>query len=601
MQLLKPYQFVPNPNGEITYIGNKLKSLAEVNTSMKEVINDFSRVQFIGEFGYCLNQQGDWFAFKRFEGLDVVELEDSNLIPIAIPSWSPVSYAQKMDWLFISDQYQFYNSVDRVKGHPVFPLSEIIGRFIEQTQDYDELLIKLGDLGLRGDHGQKVFSYKGMLVEYDFVISKLTCPHFKGTWIGFQMNGISRPFEKFSADFYKVVLNSAAVDIAVFDTDHRYMLVNEFAIKNREIRNWMIGRTDFDYCEFRNVDDTMARFRHVAFEESKAQKKMVELEETMTDAQGNKHYFLKRFKPIVIDNEVRYMMGFGMDISPLKLAQERFRESEERYRELFESSVDIIQSVDNQGKFIFANRAWHRLFEFDEHEMLEINLFDIIAEDSLPHCLEMFADVLQGVSHTDIHAVFKNKSGRRIVLEGNIVPRMVDGKVVATHAFFRDVTDREHKDEQLRASLVEKEALLGEIHHRVKNNLAVVYSLLELQAMQEKNTEIAFAYRESQSRIKAMALVHEMLYQDHNFGSVDLFAYLKGLSEHLRSLLAVDKKVELTFNGHEARIMMTHAVTCGLFANEVLTNAYKYAVPVAENPKIDINVEALEELSLIHI
>jgi two-component sensor histidine kinase len=98
-----------------------------------------------------------------------------------------------------------------------------------------------------------------------------------------------------------------------------------------------------------------------------------------------------------------------------------------------------------------------------------------------------------------------------------------------------------------------------------------------------------------------MALVHEMLYQDHNFGSVDLFAYLKGLSEHLRSLLAVDKKVELTFNGHEARIMMTHAVTCGLFANEVLTNAYKYAVPVAENPKIDINVEALEEDVLIEI
>jgi PAS domain S-box-containing protein len=601
MQLLKPYQFVPNSEGELSYIGIKLKELADSNPALYDILTDFNRVQFIDEFGFCVNEQGDWFSFKRTEGIDIVELRGSSLLAAEKEAWNPVAHAQELDWFFITDKFQFFHSVDKVKGHPIYPLCEIVERFIEQTQNYKELVIKLGDLGLRGERGQKSFSHKGMLVEYDFTVSSLTSPHFTGTWVGFRMNGISRPFEKFSADFYKVVLNSAAVDIAVFDTDHRYMLVNEFAIKNREIRNWMIGRTDFDYCEFRNVDDTMARFRHVAFEESKEQKKMIELEETMTDAQGNKHYFLKRFKPIVIENEVRYMMGFGMDITPLKMAQERFRESEERYRELFESSVDIIQSVDNQGKFIFANRAWHRLFEFDEHEMLAINLFDIIAEDSLPHCLDMFAEVLQGVSHTDIHAVFKNKSGRRIVLEGNIVPRMVEGKVVATHAFFRDVTDREQKDEQLRASLVEKEALLGEIHHRVKNNLAVVYSLMELQAMQEKNAEIAFAYRESQSRIKAMALVHEMLYQDHTFGSVDLFAYLRGLSEHLRSLLAVDKNVELTFNGHEARIMMTHAVTCGLFANEVLTNAYKYAVPVAENPKIEINVEASEEDVLIEI
>jgi PAS domain S-box-containing protein len=440
-----------------------------------------------------------------------------------------------------------------------------------------------------------------MLVEYDFVIQEMACSHFKGTWIGFQVAQISRPFEKFSADFYKVVLNSAAVDIAVFDTDHRYMLINEFAVKNREIRNWLIGRTDFDYCKFRNLDDSLAHLREAAFDISRDEKRMVEIEETMTDAEGKKHYSVKRFKPIVIDNEVRYMMGFGMDVTPLKMAQERFRESEERYRELFESSVDIIQSVDNQGKFIFANRAWHRIFEFDEHEILEINLFDLIAPDSLTHCLDMFALVLQGIPQTDVQAIFKSKSGRQIVLEGNVVPRLIDGRVVATHAFFRDVTDRELKDEQLRASLVEKEALLGEIHHRVKNNLAVVYSLLELQAMQEKNAEIAFAYRESQSRIKAMALVHEMLYQDHTFGSVDLFAYLKGLSEHLRSLLAVDKKVELTFNGHEARIMMTHAVTCGLFANEVLTNAYKYAVPVAENPKIEITVDANEEEVFIEI
>ena len=126
-------------------------------------------------------------------------------------------------------------------------------------------------------------------------------------------------------------------------------------------------------------------------------------------------------------------------------------------------------------------------------------------------------------------------------------------------------------------------------------NLTVVYSLLELQAFQEKNEEIIAAYRESQSRIKAMALVHEMLYQSHAFEAIDLFDYVKKLSDHLKGLLAVKKEVELEINGAEVRLPINQAVTCGLFANEVLTNAFKYAVPYANKPKIFIDLKLQED------
>jgi two-component sensor histidine kinase len=143
--------------------------------------------------------------------------------------------------------------------------------------------------------------------------------------------------------------------------------------------------------------------------------------------------------------------------------------------------------------------------------------------------------------------------------------------------------------------------LLGEIHHRVKNNLTVVYSLLELQAFQEKNEEIIAAYRESQSRIKAMALVHEMLYQSHAFEAIDLYDYVKKLSEHLKGLLAVKKDVELEVLGAEVRLPINQAVTCGLFANEVLTNAFKYAVPHASEPKVFIDLHLNDDQVVVYI
>ncbi|MFM7769638.1 MAG: sensor histidine kinase, partial [Bacteroidota bacterium] len=209
---------------------------------------------------------------------------------------------------------------------------------------------------------------------------------------------------------------------------------------------------------------------------------------------------------------------------------------------------------------------------------------------SLSHCMNLFKNVLEGESVIGVTALFKKKNGQKILLEGNVVPRLAEGKVVATHAFFRDISEREEKDEQLRKSLLEKEVLLGEIHHRVKNNLTVVYSLLELQAIQESNADIISAYRESQARIKAMALVHEMLYQSHTFEAIDLFDYLTKLTTHLKGLLAVKKEVELKVEGLEVRLPINQAVTCGLFANEVLTNAFKYAIPVTDNPQIRINL-----------
>ncbi len=473
MQFLKSNQFIWNNQNQDYLWGDK----AAWYFQNSETFNRAASNKFDGIFWYhnrtIIVEPGlQWICLKRVHETDLLEIETSSLSTAKNEKFDLVSSTPKLEWIFIDENSRVVCSFEDKTSHPIHQLNDALVRLGKQGLSLSEISEKLNDLELPNGEGGgvKSYTYRGVVLEYEFHRFQLSQDEMNGEIIYFKLKNIQRPFEKFSADFYKVVLNSAAVDIAVFDLEQRYMLINEFAVKNKEVRNWLIGRTDFDYCEFKGTDDSMAKMRKEFFEQSKRERRMVEMEEKIIDAEGKTRYSLKRFKPIIVQDEIKYMMGFGMDVTPVIDAQE-----------------------------------------------------------------------------------------------------------------------------QLQKSLLEKEALLGEIHHRVKNNLTVVYSLLELQAIQEKNVDIAFAYRESQSRIKAMALVHEMLYKSHSFEAIELFAYLKNLAEHLQHLLSVNRTVELKFIGKPVELNISKAVTCGLFANEILTNSYKYAIPFVENPEIRIRLEEVGE------
>lgn len=473
MQFLKSNQLIWDENHKKFLCGSVAqRHLKELEIFEKCSANNFLDNIWFGNRSVLVDENGNWVCLKKIQETDILEIESSSIDENRRAKFDLVDCAVDFEWIFVGEKGNVVFSFEGHVGQPIHQLSDALIRFSKQGMTVEQIAEKLTDLEVSEGEagGVKSFSYRGVLLDYQFHRLPYQLFDLKGFIIYFQLKNIQRPFEKFSADFYKVVLNSAAVDIAVFDLEQRYMLINEFAVKNKEVRNWLIGRTDFDYCEFKGIDDSMAKVRKEFFEQSKRERRMVEMEEKIIDADGKARYSLKRFKPIVVQDEIKYMMGFGMDVTAVIDAQE-----------------------------------------------------------------------------------------------------------------------------QLQKSLLEKEALLGEIHHRVKNNLTVVYSLLELQAIQEKNEDIAFAYRESQSRIKAMALVHEMLYKSHSFEAIELFAYLKNLAEHLQHLLSVNKVVELKFIGKAVDLPISKAVTCGLFANEILTNSYKYAIPFSEKPEIKIRLEEVRD------
>jgi PAS domain S-box-containing protein len=154
-----------------------------------------------------------------------------------------------------------------------------------------------------------------------------------------------------------------------------------------------------------------------------------------------------------------------------------------------------------------------------------------------------------------------------------------------------DVTERKRAEERIRASLREKEVLLKEIHHRVKNNLQIVSSLLYLQTRRTEHSGAISALQESRDRIKSMALIHERLYQSPDLASVDMAEYTRSLVSDLRhSHIAEDSAVELAVTIVDIPLGITEAIPCGLIINELVSNALKHAFPKGREGEITVHL-----------
>lgn len=278
--------------------------------------------------------------------------------------------------------------------------------------------------------------------------------------------------------------------------------------------------------------------------------------------------------------QVVLLIPEGRDITARKASERALQLQEERFRSAFEHAPIGFALVSPDGRWLRVNEALCQLVGHDEDSLLATTFQHITHPDDLQADLQLVQDVLAGrMQSYQIEKRYRHREGHWVpVLLSVSLVRDGTEQPLYFIAQILDISPQKQAEAVMRSSLTEKELLLKEIHHRVKNNLQVVSTLLDLQAdfTDDPHTQSLFA--ESRGRVRSMALIHERLYRSQDLGHVPVRDYIAQLAQDLYHSFGVsDTAVHFRLDVSIPPLALDVAIPCGLLINELMSNCFKHA------------------------
>ncbi len=289
-----------------------------------------------------------------------------------------------------------------------------------------------------------------------------------------------------------------------------------------------------------------------------------------------------RAYPVCEDGEIVSLVGVHTDITERKETERELRKSQKRYRSIVEDSPYGIVVYNRKEGLQYINSAGAETLGMKN---LEEHIGDSIIEVVHPDYRNIITDKVEDSTEegewTELHEEkfirMDNDEVIDVEVSGSSIEFENESSIMT---IFRDITERKKAKEKLEKSLKEKKVLLSEIHHRVKNNLQMISSMLRLQAKQEEEEEVSQALREGKKRIMSMAVIHEMLYREENMAFIELSHYIERLVKTLyRTYNIGGEEIKFERDMEDIELNIEQAIPCGLIINEIVSNVLLHAFP----------------------
>ena len=290
--------------------------------------------------------------------------------------------------------------------------------------------------------------------------------------------------------------------------------------------------------------------------------------------------------------DVTGIIGMARDISGDIILKEAQNIQENYFSQLFENSPEAIVILDTEDRVINMNKSFEKLFQFDLNEIKGNYINSLIVPDDLTSAASELSYKVRSGETVRTETVRKSRDGSSLQVSVTAYPITVGKKQTGIYGIYNDITKRKRNEDQVKKSLVEKEILLKEIHHRVKNNLQIIGSLLNFQTKFIKDKDALEKFKISQNRIKSIALIHEKLYQTKNVSRIEFENYVKSLASHIFSVFGADTgNISYKINANNVFLSVDNAIPCGLIINELITNSLKHAFPDNRKGLVTIDME----------
>ncbi len=282
-----------------------------------------------------------------------------------------------------------------------------------------------------------------------------------------------------------------------------------------------------------------------------------------------------------------------------KKIEEELSRSEAKFRAVTTSVTDAVIIIDSESRISFLNQAAEKIFGFAPREIMGKNIHDMLAPEEY---LEPAKNGWKRFKHSGegnvigkiVEVKAKTKSGRIIPIELSVSPVPLESGLIVI-GIARDISERKEAEKRLKQSLLEKQILLKEIHHRVKNNLSIVSSLLGLHAESIPDEEIAQKFVDCQAQVQSIALIHQQFYQTENVAEIDFRDYLDTVFTHLKTIYQSQfESIKITLRIDPIRFSLNKSIPLGLIVNELITNVFKHAYSAGDCAEIEVELHEVE-------